>query len=191
MSADLHAVAEQVVRLAQRQGYVVAREVQEELARAGLAESSWRDVLAQARPPLSYRRGRYHYVAPLGSPGDRPPPRDDIQAAVERLVTLYRNAAALVERREQGRVEFVQPVRVITEDNRDFTLLTRDLSATGVRLIGTRRLLGQKVRVLIPAGDGTLDFTVRILWTCPVGDDLVENGGAFLSVTETGEPRTK
>jgi hypothetical protein len=183
-AADLQSVADQVVRLARRQGYVVARDIQEELTRAGLPESSWKDVLARARPPLSYRRGRYHYVDPLGEPG-AVPPRDDVQAAVERLAAQYRTAAGLVERREQGRFDFIQPVRVLTEDNRGFTLLTRDLSATGVRLIGTRRLLGQKVRVLIPSGEGTFDFTVRILWTCPVGDDLVENGGAFLSVTES------
>jgi hypothetical protein len=24
---------------------------------------------------------------------------------------------------------------------------------------------------------------VRILWTCPVGEDLVENGGTFLEVS--------
>jgi hypothetical protein len=63
------------------------------------------------------------------------------------------------------------------------TLLSRDLSTTGIRLVGTKRLLGQKVRVLIPNGEGApLDFLVRILWTCPVGDDLVENGGTFISV---------
>jgi hypothetical protein len=88
-----------------------------------------------------------------------------------------------VERREQDRVDFIHPVKVVTEDGREMTLLSRDLSATGIRLIGTRRLLGQKVHVLISAGEGPpLDFLVRILWTCPVGDDLIENGGTFLSV---------
>ena len=106
----------------------------------------------------------------------------DIQSAVEQLVSRHRAASAGVERREQDRLEFIQPVKVITEDRREFTLLTRDLSTTGIRLIGTRRLLGQKVRVLLPAGGTTFDFAVRILWTCAVGDDLVENGGTFLSV---------
>ena len=51
---------------------------------------------------------------------------------------------------------------------------------------GTRRLLGQKVRVHIPAPEGGhVEFVVRILWTCPVGEDLVENGGAFVSVGKT------
>jgi hypothetical protein len=72
-------------------------------------------------------------------------------------------------------------VKVVTEDGQEFTLLSRDLSATGIRLVGTRRLLGQKVRVIIPGSDGAArEFLVRILWTCPVGDDLVENGGAFI-----------
>ena len=83
----------------------------------------------------------------------------------------------------QGRTDFVQAVKVIAEDSREFTLLTRDLSPTGLRLIGTRHLLGQKVHVLIPAPEGGhLDFVVRILWTCPVGTDLIENGGTFVSV---------
>jgi hypothetical protein len=181
---NLQGVADEIVRRAQRQGYVVAREVREELARANLPESVWKDVLALARPSLSYRRGRYYYAAPFS---DRVQAEQSqlqgVRAAVQRLVRQQQGAAGGVERREQGRVEFIQPVEVTTEDNRTFTLLTRDLSPAGVRLIGTRRLLGQKVRVRIPAGGETLEFTVRILWTCPVGEDLVENGGTFLSVT--------
>ena len=95
----------------------------------------------------------------------------------------HRSGANRPDRREQGRTDFVQAVKVISEDNREFTLLTRDLSLTGLRLIGTRHLLGQKVHVLIPAPEGGhLDFVVRILWTCPVGTDLIENGGTFVSV---------
>ena len=179
---SLQGVADEVVRRAQRQGYVVAREVRKELARAGLPESVWKDVLALARPSLNYRRGRY-YAAPVS---DRvraeQSQQQDVRRAVERLVGQPQGGARGVERREQGRVDFIQQVQVTTEDNRTFTLLTRDLSATGLRLIGTRRLLGQKVRVRIAAGGADFDFTVRVLWTCPVGEDLVENGGTFISV---------
>jgi hypothetical protein len=181
---NLQEVADHVVRRAQRQGYILAREVREELARVGLTESLWKDVLALARHSLAYRRGRYYYSAPVS---DRvraeQTQQRDIHVAVHQLVQQYQNAASRVERREEDRIDFIQPVKVITEDNREFTLLTRDLSSTGLRLVGTRRLLGQKVRVLIPYGDSTLDFLVRILWTCPVGEDLVENGGTFQSVT--------
>ena len=181
---NLQGVAEEVVRRAQRQGYVVAREVREELTRANLSDSFWKDVLALARHSLSYRRGRYYYTAPVS---DRVKAEQslqrDILSAVQHLVQQHQSAAERIERREQDRLDFIQPVKVVTEDNREFTLLTRDLSATGLRLVGTRRLLGQKVHVLIPSGDETVDFTVRILWTCPVGDDLVENGGTFLAVS--------
>jgi hypothetical protein len=181
---NMQGVAEQVARLAQRQGYVVERDVREELARAGLPDAQWKDVLALARPSLAYRRGRYYHPTPPSAP--TPPDQarqSDIQSAYAQLLAQHQGAAGRVERREQGRVDFVQPVQVITEDNRTLTLLTRDLSATGVRLIGTHRLLGQKLRVLIPAGGATYTFTVRILWTCPVGDDMVENGGSFLAVS--------
>jgi hypothetical protein len=102
-----------------------------------------------------------------------------IADAVQRVTEAYQEARRKVERREAGRVEFIQPVKVITDDGNEFTLLTRDLSASGIRLIGTRRLLGQRVTVRI----GALDFKVRVLWACPVGDDLVENGGSFLGVS--------
>jgi hypothetical protein len=184
-AANLQGVADQVVRRAQQQGYIVPREVREELARAQLSETLWKDVLALARASLSYRRGRYYYTAPVS---DRvraeQSQQRDIRSAVQQLLQAQQATAGRPEeRREQGRVDFVQPVKVITEDNHECTLLSRDLSATGIRLVGARRLLGQKVRVLIPTGSGApLEFLVRILWTCPVGDDLVENGGAFLSV---------
>lgn len=176
---NLNEVAEQVVRLAQRQGYVVEREVREELVRANLSESLWKEVLAQVHPSLSYRRGRYYHPS---TPAE-PTAHSKVESAVTQLVTRHQSAPERVERREQGRIDFVQPVLVVTEDNRTFTLLTRDLSVTGIRLIGTRRLLGQKLRVQITLDDAAYEFTVRILWTCPVGDDLIENGGAILSVS--------
>jgi hypothetical protein len=180
---NLQGVADQVVRRAQRQGYVVPREIREELAQASIAESLWKDVLALARASLSYRRGRYYYTAPVS---DRVRAEQSqqltIQAAVADLIQQQQGQTWRVDRREQGRVDFIHPVKVITEDGREFTMLTRDLSGTGVRLVGTRRLLGQKVRVVISGSKTTLDFLVRVLWTCPVGDDLVENGGTFLSV---------
>jgi hypothetical protein len=99
---------------------------------------------------------------------------------VLRLLEQQRASAGAVERRGQERVDFIQPVKVITEDGTELTLISRDLSHLGIRLIGAQRLLGQMVRVLIPSpGGASLDVPVRILWTCPVGDDLVENGGCF------------
>jgi len=114
--------------------------------------------------------------------------QEDIRRAVRRLIRQHRAAAARVERRGQDRLDYVQPVKVRTEDDREFTLLSRDLSSTGIRLVGTRRLLGQKVRISIPQPeDGPpCHFVVRILWTCAVGDDLFENGGSFLEVEDPG-----
>ncbi|HZY85310.1 MAG TPA: PilZ domain-containing protein [Gemmataceae bacterium] len=183
ISTNLQGVAEFVVRRAQRQGYVVPREVREELAQAGVSESLWKDVLALARPSLSYRRGRYYYRAPISARvREEQSQQRHIGRAVRRLMRPQRGATP-VERREEDRVEFVQTVQVTTQDGRVLTLLSRDLSATGIRLVGTHRLLGQKVEVVIPGPDRKpVTFLVRILWTCPVGEDLVENGGTFLGV---------
>jgi hypothetical protein len=112
-----------------------------------------------------------------------------VHSAVLRLIGQGQVTTSQVERREKQRVGFVQSVRVITDDNRAFTMFSRDLSTTGIRLIGTQRLLGRKVHaVLSPTGGGVIDFLVRILWTCPMSDGLVENGGTFLSVARGSIP---
>ena len=184
---NLQSVAEQVVLRAERQGHVLAEEVREELARAGLDGTLWKDVLALARSSLSYRDGRYYFTAPVSDRVrvERSQQRE-MHSIIDRIMEHHTSGADQTERREKGRIDFVQVVRVFTEDDHAYTLLTRDLSQTGLRLIGTRRLLGQKVRVHIPAPEGGhLEFVVRILWTCPIGEDLVENGGAFVSVGKT------
>src|SRR3954449_8198848 len=105
--SHLQEVAEQVVRRAERQGYVVAREVREELARAGQPESLWKDVLALARPSLSYRRGRYYYAAPVSARVRAEQSQQlTVQAAVADLIQGYQAQSKRLERREQGRVDF-------------------------------------------------------------------------------------
>jgi hypothetical protein len=186
ISTNLQGVAELVIRRAQRQGYVVPREVREELTLAGVPDTLWKDVVALARPVLSYRKGRYYYEEPVSEPVRQEQLHQlCVSQAIRQLVRQHREAAAKVERREQDRIDFIQPVTVRAEDGREFTLLSRDLSPTGIRLVGTRRLLGQKVHVLIPRGEQVppLDFLVRILWTCAVGEDLFENGGSFVEVS--------
>jgi hypothetical protein len=179
----LQDIADAVVRRAQRQGHVLPRQVREELKRAGEDESLWKDVLSLARASLNFRRGRYYYVAPVT---DRMRQEQDHQdtllRAARQLIGQYREAASQIERRVQDRIDFIQPVKVQTEDGRTFTLLSRDLSTSGMRLVGTRSLLGQKVKVLVPRTEKTEAwcFVVRILWTCAVGDDLFENGGTFV-----------
>src|SRR5262245_22114158 len=46
---NLQGVAELVVRRAQRQGFIVPREVREELNRAGVPSELWKDVVALGR----------------------------------------------------------------------------------------------------------------------------------------------
>src|SRR5262249_31256514 len=157
--------AEQVIRRAERQGYVLPGEVREELTQAGLPDSFWKDVLALARASLTYRRGKYYYTAPV-SERVRPQPSQQrgINPAVQHLIAQHTSSSHSIERREANRVDFIQPVKVITETGQELTLLSRDLSASGIRLVGTRRLLGQKIRVVIPSPGGEpWDFQVRIL----------------------------
>jgi hypothetical protein len=182
-ATDLRDIAAAVVKRAEAQGAVTADDIQDELTRAGAPPELWKDVLALARPSLSYKQGRYHFVA-AASPRLREEKdlRSRAAEAVRELVRQHRAAADRVERREEERLEFVHPVKVQTSDQRELTFLTRDLSANGIRLIGTRSLLGQKVRVWIPrpAGAGSWCFRVQVVWTSGLGEDLFENGGTFL-----------
>src|SRR5712692_2147843 len=180
---SLTEIADAVVRRAQRQGFVRPKDVREELQQAGESPGLWKDVLALARASLSYRKGRYYYTSPVS---DRLRQEQEHQATVaeaaRRVMIDYRDAATREERRGEERIDFIQPVQVRTEDGRAFTLLSRDLSTSGMRLIGTRSLLGQKVQVRptgTPEGEGWC-FVLRVLWTCAVGDDLFENGGTFV-----------
>jgi hypothetical protein len=189
VATGLEEVANEVIRRAQQQGFVVPREVREELARLGVADDLWKDVVALARPSLSFRNGRYYYDDPTSSRVRREQDQQqDVRKAVRELVRQHRLVESDVERRGQDRIDFVQPVKVTTADGREFTLLTRDLSPTGIRLVGTRRLLGQKITVHIPRADHSKPWTfvVRILWTCALGDDLVENGGTFVELSTNG-----
>ena len=182
ISINLQGVAELVVRRAQRQGYVIPREVREELTRAGQSDELWKDVVALARPLLRYRQGRYYYQAPVSARVRQEQTQlRDVDRAVRDL--LHKHQANRLDRRSADRVEFVQPVEVVTEDGDTLTLQSRDLSASGIRLVGPRRLRGQKVQVIVPRGEeAPCRFLVRVLWTCAVGEGLFENGGTFLAV---------
>jgi hypothetical protein len=186
ISTNLQGVAELVSRRARRQGFILPQEVRQELNQAGVPESMWKDVVALARPTLSYRKGRYYYTPPVSDRVRREQTHQrDILRVVRQLIRYHRDEAKEFERRGEDRYDFVQTVKVITEDERELTLISRDLSSTGIRLIGTHRLLGQRVRVQIPrpGSDEPWSFLVRILWTCAVGEDLIENGGSFLEVS--------
>jgi hypothetical protein len=190
IATRLQEIAERVTRRAQRQGFILPSEVREEVTRAGLAEDRFKEVLKLARPSLRYQRGRYYYQAPVSDRVRQEQSHQrDIHRAVRQVIKQYRVGVTRPERREQERFDFVQPVKVWTEDDRQYTLISRDLSATGIRMISTRRFLGQKLRVQIPSGNPAEPWTflVRILWTCAVGDDLYENGGTFLEVANTSE----
>jgi hypothetical protein len=182
-SIALQEIAAAVIRRAQIQGSVTAGDIREELTRAGGPANLWREVLALARPSLRCRGRRYHYVAPAADKlAAQPSQQQRIHDAVHQLIVQHREDSARVERREEERIPFFQPVRVRTEDGRECTLLSRDISLNGIRLVGTRSLLGKRARVLLPrpGGGAPYGFLMRILWSRAIGEDLFENGGMFL-----------
>ena len=185
---DLQGIAEHVINRARVQGFVVPREIRAALAEAGWPETQWKDVLALAQAFLHYRHGRYYYISVANvRPRNDQTQQRDIQQAVRQIMHEYRVKTTDVERRQHGRVPFVQPTKILTPDHREIQLLSRDISPTGIRLIGTRNLQGQKVRVLVPRqddGGGHWCFLVQILWSSQIGENLVEHGGVFLELLD-------
>jgi hypothetical protein len=186
VQTQLRGVVENVLRRAQRQGYVVPRDVRDELLQAGLPEEYWKDILNLARESLHYRQGRYYYLQAISCRlHEQQSQQQIVFHTIRDLIRRQQAARAENERRQQDRIEFIFPAKVQTEDNREFRVLTRDLSPTGIRLLGSRSLLGQKIRVHLTAGAGRpCVFLVRVLWSCAVGDALFENGGSFLGMVE-------
>jgi hypothetical protein len=190
ITADIQAVADTLVRRAQRQGSLRPSEIREELTHTRIPRAKWKRILALSRECLQYRHGRYYFEPRVGArlSAERQQQRI-IHQTVRKLIRQYRKEHDQHERRRQARVDFLQPVKVRVDDGNEMTLLSRDLSETGIRLISTRSFLGQKLSIeLPPTEDGRLArFTVRVLWTCAVGDELFENGGTFLEMLETEE----
>jgi hypothetical protein len=186
-TSPLQSVADAVLRLARRQGFVLARDVRTELRLAGLPETQWKAILELARDVLVYRQGRYYHKDSFSPRLQKEHEQQRaIQKLIRQLIKQHRRRGRDDERRGQTRVDFMQPVKVRTEDGKEHTLMSRDLSTTGIRLLGTKRLLGQKVQLELAAVDGepACRLLARILWTCAVGDDLFENGGNFMEVLE-------
>src|SRR5437870_3779322 len=132
-SATLQQVADTVIRRAQRQGYVVPREVRSEMRLAGLEEQRWKEAIELTREVLVYRQGRYYHKAAVSPRLEQEHrQRQAIEKALKPLIRQHRRQAREQERRSQARIDFIQPVKVVSEDGKEFTLLTRDLSTTGV-----------------------------------------------------------
>src|SRR6516225_1259187 len=148
MTENLQGIVEAVLERAQRQGSVTPEDVQDELTRAGVPEDMWEEVLTLCRRSLRKRRGRYHYVSAARRESARERQRQAVRRAVRGIIRRHR-AAQQVERRGQDRSDVIQPVRVLSEDQREWHVLSRDRSTTGIRLSATRSLLGQRMRVFL------------------------------------------
>jgi hypothetical protein len=189
-SSELHTVASAVLRLAQKQGHVVPRDIRDELARAGLDDSRWNEVVELLRESLHYRQGRFHLIAAPGSPRleEEQHKRQEVHDIVQNVLREQQAKTDRTERRSEERIPFSRHIRIQTEDHQELTVMSQDLSSAGIRFIANRSLLGRRIRVLLPhsnADEPPVTLVVRILWTTAAGDGLFENGGSFLElVTE-------
>ena len=150
----LQPIADAVLRLAKRQGFVLARDVRAELRVAGLPEQQWKEVLALAHSTLVYKQGRYYHKETFSPRLQKEHAQQAaIQKIIRTLIKQDRRRSKEDERRGLARIAFIHPVKIRTEDGHEHTLVSRDLSATGIRLLGTKRLLGQKVQLDLSASD--------------------------------------
>lgn len=194
-SRGLLAVTQAVRQRAQQRGYILAREIRQELLRAGEPEERWQEVVELLRESLVLHRGRYYPVTPTRPHLQTQQQRQQaVQQEIRALLDRQRqnseaSTPAAENRRQEERMPFQHHLQVRTEDGQELTLLSRDLSPNGIRLIGPRSLLGQKVRVelaLVPEIPPRI-VVVHILWTTTVGEGLFENGGRFVGIYKQPE----
>jgi hypothetical protein len=183
MTDNVQYTVQAVLERAQRQGSVTPADVQEELTRAGVPEEHWEEVLTLCRRSLRKRQERDQPISAARRESAQAKQQREIRRAVRSIIRRHR-AAEQVERRGQDRIDFIQQVRVLTEDQRERHVLSRDLSTTGIRFIASRSFLGQKMKLFFGQGEEACSLVVRVLWTCAVGDDLFENGCMFLEAEE-------
>jgi hypothetical protein len=192
-STGLEKVVRAVLRAAEQQTYIVSRQIRDELRRAELPEAGWKEIVQRAGSALSCRNGRYYFV-PSGPTRMRARARHDqrqleaIQQAVRSLIRKERKKDRIHdERRIHKRIDFARPVLIQAEDGRLLHGMSREISLSGIRLVGTCRLLGQKLRVWIPYPEvkgQTYGFAVRVLWSAEIASQLYENGGVLLERLE-------
>lgn len=184
---DLQAVAKSILLLAENNGFVVPRDVRNELKAVGLPETDWKKIIEYLRESLNYRQGRYYFIKP-SSPRlvKQKSSQDAIRSAVE---SLMENTSVLPvdnNRRQETRHNFPFPIQAQSEDGENFTVLGRDLSSTGIRIVSGKSLLGRKLVLCLKNStnhfDREISLLTRIVWTESVGDGLYENGGTFLDV---------
>lgn len=177
-------VKEAILRRAESRGYVLPREIREELQRLGFDGRRWREFIRQAGSLLTYKNGRYYYLPALNETRLREEERQlHVRALLQALLEQHKRTHHREERRAADRMEAIWPITLILEDGSVHRAVTRDISAAGIRLLGSKSLLGQRIiaRLTLQPGQEHV-FAVRILWTCEAGDQLYENGGTVLEV---------
>jgi hypothetical protein len=183
-SQNWNAALSAVLRRAESRGYVLPEEIREEMRRLGLSARLWSEFIQRAGSLLTFQNGRYYYVPPLSSNRLREEERQlHVRALLQALIDSYKRSHHHVERRSADRMEVIWPVTLTLEDGTIHRALTRDISVSGIRFLGSRSLLGQRVTAHLALNpEQQHSFTVRILWTCEAGDNLYENGGTVLEI---------
>lgn len=191
-SAQLLSVAESVLRRAEKQGFVIPLDIRGELLQAGQDESRWKEVVELLRDSLKFRQGRYYFIGEGKEKlTQEKQQRTNVREMLQELLEQVKNNQDPKDRRQEERIPYTQPLKILTEDNLELTVLSQDLSPSGIRFIANRSFLGRKVRILLPKVDQDpehLMLVVRILWTTGVTEGLFENGGTFLEMIKLGQP---
>jgi hypothetical protein len=191
MPSEMQRVAQAVLSRARRAGYVVSRDIREELAQVGEPATRWKEVVREAGSRLTLKNGRYYYVSPVRNRvREGHQNLESVKRATRGLIRQYKASNVQHERRTQRRIHFILPVMVVTDDGNKHQVVTQDISLNGVRIIASVELRGQKALIFMPSfdrGDGQWAYTVQFLWSSKIGDNLIENGGIFLEVHDDSD----
>lgn len=183
---DLQSVANVILSRAKRQGYILPREIRMELKEAGHSITLWKQVVGLIRPSVKYRHGRYYFDSPGFSRLQLEQKQlRMVKETLDWLIGSQQEAEEPEDRRKEERAAFVRHVRVLTEDEQELTVVSQDLSSSGIRLVTDRSLLGRKIHLSLPRPndkESPIVIAARILWSFAIADGLYKNGGAFLEL---------
>ena len=106
---------------------------------------------------------------------------DDVKTLPRELVDFARRQVVNAmlykgdERRREGRYPMMLPVRAVWVDDNDeavgesFELITRDVSSTGIALLHTQPLDGERLAIQFSIADTLVNMVIEMIWDREMG----------------------
>ncbi|MGF1580887.1 MAG: PilZ domain-containing protein [Gemmataceae bacterium] len=154
----------------------------------GATSNRHREIIPLSQPPDSPQPAEASpQTVSVSPPREAPENSSELREAIRRLIATQKQREFRVDGRDEERILLSQSVKIRLEDQQEISVLSQDLSPSGIGLVSTRSLLGRKLRLILPTETPdcpTITIIVRILWSYAVTEDLYKNGGLFLELVK-------